>query len=209
MRQLTIILAATTVLVVALSPVSVAADPFTGKWQLDPSKTEDSNPLQVTLTSITNGVSLRANQQMPFVAYYNGKDYPIGTSDTINALRMNDRTLVSTTKRNGKILSKATTTVTTDGKHAITIMEGWGAEGPYTNTIVGNRVSSAPSGDAFLGTWQEDPSQAKYDPPLTYTLKVSENKLDFTTNRAQAIRAKLDGKDHEQNTVKADRRLHD
>ena len=55
-----------------------AADPFTGTWRLDPSKTEDSNPYQITLASITNGISLQTNQQAPFVAYYNGKDYPIG-----------------------------------------------------------------------------------------------------------------------------------
>ncbi len=175
---------------------AMAADPFQGKWRLDPSKTEDSNPRQVTFASITNGISLRTNQQMAFVAYYNGKDYPIDDGNTIRALRLNDHTLVSTARRKGKVLSKATITVTKDGKHASALIEGWGLEGPYRDTVLVDRIGPEPPGDAFLGTWQQIPSQTRYDPPLVYNLKVLDTRLEFSTNREHIVKARFDGKDY-------------
>lgn len=200
MERNAIFVAATMVLALALATEAKADDPFTGTWRLDPSRTENSAPSQLTFRSITNGISLQTDRQMPFVAYYNGKDYPLGTGRTINALRLNDHTLVSTTKRNGKILSKATVTVSPDGKQTTTFTEGRAKEGTYKDISVRDRVGPAPSGDAFLGTWQEDLSQTQYEPSLTYQLRVTGAKLDLTTNRGEVIRAKLDGKDHRQDT---------
>ena len=190
-----------------LSAAAMAADPFEGKWRLDPSRTEDSNPRQVTFASITNGISLRTNQQMAFVAYYNGKDYPIDDGNTIRALRVDDHTLISTTRRKGKLLSKATITVSKDGKHASTLVEGWGVEGPYKNTVWIDRIGSMEPGDLFLGTWQQVPSQTRYDPPLIYTLRVAGNRLDFSSNRRHIVKAKFDGKDYRRDADDATLRL--
>ncbi len=179
-----------------LSAAAIAADPIQGKWRLDPTRTEDSNPRQVTFASITNGISLRTNQQMAFVAYYNGKDYPIDDGNTIRALRLNDHMLVSTARRKGKLLRKSTITVSKDGKHASAHIEGWGLEGPYRDTVLVDRIGPDQPGDAFLGTWQQVPSQTRYDPPLVYSLRVLDNRLELSSNREHIVKARFDGKDY-------------
>jgi hypothetical protein len=184
-----------------------AADPLTGTWRLDPSKTENSNPVQTIITPIANGINAKIGQGNPTDLLWDGSDHAISRTMTANVVRVNDHTLIVTIKSGEKVFSKMTMTASDDGKHLTMVEEGMNLGVPYKNTIVADRVGSVPMGDAFFGTWQPDLSKTKYEPPPTLTFKVDEDTLDFTTGKTHLITAKLDGKDHKSDSSNATMRL--
>jgi hypothetical protein len=184
-----------------------AADPLTGTWRLDPTKTENSIPIQTIITPTANGISARIGQGNLTDLPWDGNDHPISRTMTANVVRVNDHTLVLTIKSGGKVFTKMTMTASDDGKQLAMVEEGTNLGEPYKNTIMEDRVGAVPMGDAFFGTWQPDSSKTKFEPPPTLTFKVDEDTLDFTTGKTHVFTAKLDGKDHKPDSSNATMRL--
>ena len=77
---------------------------------------------------------------MAYSAKYDGKDYPVTGSDTLDAItikRINDRTSQATLKKSGKLVSTARRSVSADGKMMTLTTTGTNAKGQKTkNTAV-------------------------------------------------------------------------
>ena len=113
--------------VLGMAAVVYAADDlFTRTWRLDPSKTEDNNASQLILAPANNGISMQIDDQKPNIVEY-GKDHLMNNGSMINIVRVNDHGLSSTFKRNGKVISKETATVSADGRRHTRIQERTGA----------------------------------------------------------------------------------
>jgi hypothetical protein len=122
----------------AQSSAAYAADnPFVGTWKLNLSKSRitspdgiqpvplvksivtyvlDENQVKVTDDdTFTDGHSIH----MEWLGNFDGKDYPVTgdpTADTWSYKKLNDHTLILTTKRDGTILATRRVTVSADGK---------------------------------------------------------------------------------------------
>ena len=177
-----------------------AADRFTGTWKMNPAKTEDNNPTQITYAPTANGVTIQANADRSIIAKYDGNDYPNGIGNWLTVYRRSDHILTIYTKLNGTVLTTSTRTVSADGRQMTVVTEGIGPDGAFTKTETFDRIDSTPDNDAFLGTWREDISRTREEPPLTYTIKVDEDRVEFNTNQVPVVIARLDGSPYPQHT---------
>ncbi|HEY6340325.1 MAG TPA: hypothetical protein VIY49_02440 [Bryobacteraceae bacterium] len=185
----------TTLLISVCGSSLFAADPLAGTWKQIQSKSQNDNPPQTIYTAAPNGVSIQNAPGKPVLATYDGKDSPTGVGTTISVNKLNDHTLVVTTKMNGQVRGTSTRTASSDGKHLIEVTEGKGVAGPIKQTQAFDRVGSASGGDAFLGTWREDYAKRKTEPPPTYTIKVDGDQVDLTTSARHIFTASLNDKE--------------
>jgi hypothetical protein len=198
MRKRSIIAVETIILAFALAVTATAADPFTGTWQQDLSKTEGNSPTQLTLAPSDNGISIQDDAQTSIITPY-GKDFRMKDVGTINIVRVDDHTLSSTVKMENGTIWNETATVSSDGKRYTRIRERTGIPGKIT--LVFDRVGSAPAGDTFFGTWREDPTKYKMEPLLTYILKVDGETFDWTLGARHAVTARFDGKEYKRDDI--------
>ena len=73
-----------------------------------------------------------------YTAKYDGKDYPVTGSDTIDMIalkRINDRTTEATLKKSGKVVSTARRVVSKDGKMLTLTITGTNAKGQKMKNI--------------------------------------------------------------------------
>jgi predicted nucleic acid-binding protein len=126
-------------LVVCLAAAAANADdnPFMGTWKLNLLKSKILNQdgiRRVPLTKSTVTYELVRNQvkvtdddtftdghsmHMEWIGKFDGKDYPVTgdpTADTWSYKKLNDHTLIFTTKKDGKIQAIRHMTVSADGK---------------------------------------------------------------------------------------------
>jgi hypothetical protein len=118
--------------VLAMSLCLFAAEsPFSGTWKLNPDKSKMSPPAPKSETVVVeaddNGLKLSDDivddkgqpMKVSYEAKFDGKNYPVTgdpNSDSISFQRVNTNTLKGTTKKAGKITSRATIVVSKDGK---------------------------------------------------------------------------------------------
>ena len=111
--------------------VFAAENPFSGTWKLNLAKSKLPPPaLQNDIAKVDaddNGLKLSEDitddkgqpLKISVEAKFDGKDYPVTgdpSSDSISYRRVGTNTLTSTSKKGGKITSKATIVVSKDGK---------------------------------------------------------------------------------------------
>jgi hypothetical protein len=115
-----------------LSAAMFAAEsPFSGAWKLNVAKSKlPPPPPQSDVATVTvddNGVKLSEEisddkgqpLKISFEAKFDGKDYPVTgdpSTDLISYQRVSANTLKSTSKKAGKITTKATIVISKDGK---------------------------------------------------------------------------------------------
>lgn len=122
-----------------------AADPAVGTWKLDIAKSQyspgaspksgiatyDETADGLKRTGETIGADGRKTS-LEYTVKYDDKDYPLtgsDSSDTISAKRINDRTVVSTLKKSGKVISTVERVVSEDGKTMTLTVNGSNAKG--------------------------------------------------------------------------------
>jgi hypothetical protein len=130
----------------AFAAISFAADdPLTGTWR---------ELKTMTIAPKGNGLSIQNDKQKP-QNYIYGKDvrYSPGWSDKY--IRIDDHTINSTIKHNGKIDSESTLVASTDGKKLTRISRPVGSQTKSIVTAEYERIGSSEDGDAFSGTWRE------------------------------------------------------
>jgi ABC-type transport system substrate-binding protein len=129
----------------------VAADPAVGTWKLNISKSKFSpgpppQSATVTYEETAHGikrtgeaVNAEGNKtSFDYTAQYDGKDYPVNgnrNADTISLKRVNDRTVESTLKKDGKVVTTVRRVVSPDGKTMTLTITGTNAQGQKVNNV--------------------------------------------------------------------------
>jgi hypothetical protein len=170
-----------------LQPAEKADDPFTGTWR---------ETILMTITPNGEGISIQQNGNKTDIAH-DGKDFVVegGMGMTRNYVRVDDRTLKTTSLMDGKVISKRTETVSPDGRHYTRIQEEILPPELSQRGISGNstfeydRIGSIASGDAFLGTWRQTSPRGL----RTYTITVDGEIFDIAQNGRPWLAGKLDG----------------
>ena len=129
----------------------VAADLAVGTWKLNISKSKFSpgpppQSATVTYEETANGikrtgeaVNSEGNKiSFEYTAQHDGKDYPVSGSpnaDTISLKRVNDRTVESTLKKDGKVVTTVRRVVSPDGKTMTLNISGTNAQGQKVKNV--------------------------------------------------------------------------
>lgn len=152
MRSLGFALAATLLLITA-APLD-AADSNVGTWKVNLAKSKwDPGPAPKTPATIkiepsgTNGVKVTNDGMNPqgqpthteYTAQYDGKDYPMTgnpNADTIALTRIDANTIETVTKKAGKVLGRARTVISADGKSRTTTQDSTNAQGQKVHNVI-------------------------------------------------------------------------
>ncbi len=139
------------------APAAPAEDPVLGTWKLNTAKsTFTPGPGWRSQTrvyeAISTGVSVTwtgtdaggETMQVNYSYRYDGRDYPMKGSasyDTLNAVRVDERTVRSEEKRDGKIVGVAVRSVSADGKVLTVSDEGTNRKGQkFSQVLVFDRT---------------------------------------------------------------------
>lgn len=124
--------------------------------------------------------------------------------DTLAVKQVSNKAVQLTRKKDGKVISEATDTVSADGNTLISEFKDYPAQGqPVTGKLVMARVSAGPAGaHAISGSWRTQKVENVSDAGLTMTFKGTADGLTMMTPTGESYDAKFDGKDY---PVKGDR----
>jgi hypothetical protein len=136
---------------VGFAATLIAADPSVGTWKLNTAKSKYSPgpaPKSATITyeetadgikRMGESVDADGNKtSFEYTAKYDGKDYPVTGSDTIDMIalkRINDRSTEATLKKSGKVVSTARRVVSKDGKTLTLTITGTNAKGQNVKNV--------------------------------------------------------------------------
>jgi hypothetical protein len=122
----------------------LAADPQMGTWKLNESKSKITpgtlKNTQVVYSSMFGQVKIKADginangkpSHTEWSGKFDGKDYPVTgdpNSDTRSYTKINDRTLTTTNKKNGKVRVTAQIVISADGKSRTITVTGTAPKG--------------------------------------------------------------------------------
>ena len=117
----------------------VAADPHIGTWKLNEAKSKITpgtlKNTQVVYSSMFGQVKIKADgidangkpSHTEWSGKFDGKDYPVTgdpNSDARSYTKVNDRTLTTTNKKNGKVTVTGQIVVSSDGKSRTVTISG-------------------------------------------------------------------------------------
>jgi hypothetical protein len=136
---------------VGFAATLIAADPSVGTWKLNTAKSKYSPgpaPKSATITyeetadgikRMGESVDADGNKtSFEYTAKYDGKDYPVTGSDTIDMIalkRINDHSTEATLKKSGKVVSTARRVVSKDGKTLTLTITGTNAKGQNVKNV--------------------------------------------------------------------------
>ena len=176
---------------IMVTVVMAADDPFNGTWRALPSKSDNAQSGLLILAPFTDGISIQESEGRKTNATY-GLDTPY-VIGSIKVVRIDDHNLASTLSLNGKVGITETGKVSPDGKHYTRSQELM--DTGQKEAIEYDRVGSVPAGDAFFGTWQQVFPKPKPSGPLTYTIKIDGDSFYFAGSSNSSYKGKLDGKE--------------
>jgi hypothetical protein len=132
LRRLTLIFGCIVGLALSVAHATSSGDPVLGTWKLNVAKSEFTpgpgwqsqiRVYQVTPEGVAvtwAGVDAKGEKMQVSYSYaYDGRDYPMlgsASYDTLNAVRIDERTVRSEEKRDGKTVGVAVRTVSPNGK---------------------------------------------------------------------------------------------
>jgi hypothetical protein len=135
--------------------VCFAADPQMGTWKLNEGKSKITpgtlKNTQVVYSSMFGQVKIKADgidgngkpQHTEWSGKFDGKDYPVTgdpNSDNRSYTKVNDRTLRTTAKKNGKVTANGQIVVSADGKSRTVTINGTTPKGKkFRNVAVYDR----------------------------------------------------------------------
>jgi hypothetical protein len=181
-----------------------AESPFDGTWKADMSKTQFAQ--KPAAFALQNGRYTCLTCDVDINVKADGSDQRVpGTKDfdTVAVKQVDDKTVQFTRKKDGKVVSEATATVSSDGKTLTREYKTFPPQGePVTGKVVLTRVSGPPVGaHAMSGSWQAAKADASAN-GLTITIKATADGLSMSAPTGESYDAKFDGKDY---PVKGDR----
>ena len=139
--------------ILLLAAAVQAADSFLGSWTLNIVKSKyDPGPAPKSQTTkleaaADNGVreigdrinADRSRTQWEWTAKFDGKDYPVTgdpNSDTRSYTKVNERTLTTANKKNGKVTVTGQIVVSADGKSRTVTLNGTTPKGKKFKNVV-------------------------------------------------------------------------
>lgn len=185
-------------LCVQLPLFASSQSPFDGTWKADMSKTQftqkpDTFALQkgrYTCSTCDVKINVEADgsdQRVPGEKAF----------DTMAVKQVDDKTVQYIYKKNGKVVTEATDTVSPDGEILTGEYKSFPPQGaPVTGKTVLTRVSGPPAGaHAISGSWKVVKADASEN-GLTITLKATSDGLSMSSPTGGSYEAKFDGKDY-------------
>jgi len=131
--------------------VCFAADPQMGTWNLNEAKSKITPGTLKNTHVVYSGMlgqmkvtsdGIDANSKpvhLEWSGRFDGKDYPVAgdpNSDTRSYTKVNDRTLTTTAKKNGKVTVTGQIVVSADGKSRTVTLNGTSPKGKKFNNVV-------------------------------------------------------------------------
>jgi hypothetical protein len=183
-----------------LSPaLAFAQSGFDGTWKVDLKSMQfPSKPDEYLLQ---DGMYHCKSCTPPIDVKADGKDQKVTGDpyyDTINVKVVDNNTIESTQKKNGKVMGTGKATVSADGSTLTMqfINTGLPAGEPVHGKFQETRVAKGPAGaHAISGSWRPVKMESMTESALVFTIKVQGDTLKYSTPTGQSYSAKLDGTD--------------
>jgi hypothetical protein len=102
------------------------AHALSGSWRIKKLEQMSESGLTWTYKSTPDGMTMQSKTGESYDAKFDGKEYPIKgdrAGSTVSLRRVDDNTLEETTRRNGKVVSVAKSTLAVDGKTLNVVIE--------------------------------------------------------------------------------------
>ena len=185
---------------IVLAPAMLfAQSAFDGTWHFSTDSAEFAGKPTVLL--LKNGM-FKCETCVPKIdTKADGQDHAMSGSpyyDTMSVSEVNDHTVETKSKKNGKVVGTDKDTVSDDGK---TLVSEWtfvadnGAEGHGKS--VSTRTAEGPAGaNKVSGSWKTSKVDNASDNVLTVTYKVNGDEVSMSDPLGDSYTAKLDGKDY-------------
>src|SRR6202142_3558262 len=117
--------------------------------------------------------------------------------DTVMVKVVDDRTVETTEKKDGKTMFTGTDMVSSDGKTLTTKFTDQSEDKPVTGEVTLTRVSKGPAGShAVSGSWRMAKVNTVSENGLTVTFQGTEDGLKMSDPNGESYDAKFDGKDY-------------
>jgi hypothetical protein len=186
-----------------------AQSPFDGTWKVNAthalSQKPDTFVLQkgeYTCSTCIPRIAVKADGNDQKVS--GAKEY-----DSLAVKPVNDKAVQFTRKKDGKVVSESTDTVSPDGKTLTSEFKEYRSQGqPFTGKYIMTRVSPGPAGShAISGSWKAAKVEDVSENALTFTLKGTPDGLSMKSGTGESYDAKFDGKDYPLKGDRADRTI--
>ena len=184
-----------------LMPVlAMAQSAFDGTWKVNMNKVEF--PKKPDMFLLQNGMYDCKTCTPPYNIKADGTDQSVSGHpyfDSVAIKVVSDHEIEETDKKNGKVVSTSTTTVSADGKtltFAFSDSSNTNGGPPVTGKGEATRVAKGPAGsNAISGSWRTTKMESLSDNATTWTYKVSGDEITMTNPTGQSYSAKLNGSD--------------
>jgi hypothetical protein len=184
-----------------LMPMPAAAQSaFDGTWKIDMNKVDFSKKPDVFV--LQNGMYACKTCVPAYDVKADGTDQSVSGHpyyDTVAIKVVNDHAIEETDKKNGKVVSTSTSTVSSDGNTVMfTFSDSSNTNGgpPVTGKGEATRVAKGPAGsNAISGSWRTTKIEGLSDNAIVWTYKVSGDEIAMTNQTGQSYTAKLNGTD--------------
>jgi hypothetical protein len=177
---------------------SFAQSPFDGTWRTNMEQSKLSPKPNVY--SVNKGTYDCSTCSPKIAVKADGQDQSVtGQSyDTISVREIDPKSIATTTRKNGKVVTEQTRTVSDDG-NTLTIKvtsHPENSDQTVSSEATFTRVGKAPAGaNGTSGSWRIN-KVTESDNGLTTTFKSSGDELSMSTPTGESYTAKLDGKDY-------------
>jgi len=184
-----------------LMPMLAAAQSaLDGTWKIDMNKVDF--PKKPDVFVLQNGMYDCKSCTPPYAIKADGTDQPVSGHpyfDTVAIKVVNDHQIDETDKKQGKVVSTSTSTVSSDGSTlTFTFSDSSNTNGgpPVTGKGEATRVAKGPTGsNAVSGSWRTTKIDSMSANATAITFKVSGDEITMTNPTGQTYTAKLNGTD--------------
>jgi hypothetical protein len=195
-------LVSVTLFIVFLPLLAMAQRDFDGTWKVDLTKSGVPDKADVFL--LQNGTYQCKTCVPPINVKADGEDHGIAGNpyyDAVAVKVLDDRSIETTEKKNGRVVATSKMVVSADGSSATFEFTNSteSAPEPVVGKGVMTRVAKTkrpPAGShAISGSWRTSNIESLSDNALTFTFKADGDSLNMTNPSGQTSTAKLDGTD--------------
>jgi hypothetical protein len=184
-----------------LMPMPAAAqNAFNGTWKIDMNKVDFPRKPDVIL--LQGGMYTCKTCAPPYEIKADGTDQSVTGHpyfDTVAIKVVNDHEVQETDKKNGKVVSTSTSTVSSDGNTVMfKFSDSSNTNGgpPVTGKGEATRVAKGPAGsNAISGSWRTIKIEGLSDNATVWTYKISGDEITMTNQTGQSYTARLNGAD--------------
>jgi hypothetical protein len=175
-----------------------AQTPFDGTWMMKPDTAQF--PKQPNSFLLNKGMYECGACVPKYEVKADGTDQKVTGHpyyDTVAVKVVDDHTIETTEKKDGKTTVTDTDTVSVDGNTLTSKFTDLSLEKPVTGEVTSTRVSKGPAGShAVSGSWRTEKVNSISDNGLTVTYLGTADGLKMSDPNGQSYDAKFDGKDY-------------